>query len=83
MVENPKCLGGARRLLRGGVASSPSLSLLGTVSAVSLSLFAKLQQTKSFIISGSPTKGVRIQDGETDLEDFDLGLESELEDVKN
>ena len=35
------------------------------------------------IIAGSPTKGVRIQDGETDLEDFDLGLESELEDVKN
>ena len=34
-------------------------------------------------IAGSPTKGVRIQDGETDLEDFDLGLESELEDVKN
>ena len=34
-------------------------------------------------ITDSPTKGVRIRDGETDLEDFDLGLESELEDVKN
>ena len=34
-------------------------------------------------IADSPTKGVRIRDGETDLEDFDLGLESELEDVKN
>ena len=34
-------------------------------------------------ITGSPSKGVRIMDGETDLEDFDLGLESELEDVKN
>ena len=34
-------------------------------------------------IVGSPSKGVRIRDGETDLEDFDLGLESELEDVKN
>ena len=36
-----------------------------------------------FFIAGSSTKGVRIRDGETDLEDFDLGLESELEDVKN
>ena len=35
------------------------------------------------IFADSPTKGVRIRDGETDLEDFDLGLESELEDVKN
>ena len=34
-------------------------------------------------ITDSPSKGVRIRDGETDLEDFDLGLESELEDVKN
>ena len=63
------------------VARRPNLYLSVTVSAVSD--HNKKTFLLIFFIADSPTKGVRIRDGETDLEDFDLGLESELEDVKN
>ena len=35
------------------------------------------------IVPGSPSKGVRIKDGATDIDDLDLELDSEIEDMKN